>query len=272
MDELELYKKRLERAERRVELLEEAIEEKIRELYLRSETELKKRNEELEQKYYEMEHFAYIASHDLQEPLRTMHSLTEFLHFDYADKLDERGVIYIREIQQSAERMTQLIQDLLAHGKIGNNNPLEVIDLNKLLGNVRKGLSQLLQETKTTINIPDLPGIKGYRTELGLLFQNLISNAIKFKHPNRDAVIDIEGFEHQDYYLFAVKDNGIGIPEEHQDKIFQLFRRLHSKEEFHGNGIGLSHCLKIVHLHEGKIWVESDGSSGSSFYFRLSKL
>ncbi len=224
----------------------------------------------------EFESFAYIASHDLQEPLHTITSFSDFMYEDYYDKLDDdakENLIYIKE---GCSRMSQLISSLLDYSRIGNKRQLHQINPKALLSNVIKDFSAKITSTTTEVVIGGFPDfIYGYPTELRMLFQNLISNAIKFKKPEVNPEICIEGFKKDanetfsEVWQFSVKDNGIGIAEEHKSKIFEIFQRLHTRDEYEGTGIGLAHCKKIVDLHQGDIWIDSTLGEGTIFNFTL---
>lgn len=234
-----------------------------------SEVELKEHARKLESKNRELEQFAYIASHDLQEPLRTVTTLTDLLAKNYADQFDEKGQQMMTYINQATGRMRQLIHGLLDYSRIGRESTLTSIDLNELMKQVKEDLSTTIQETKATINTDNLPTINGYEIELRMLFQNLISNAMKYAQADNPPVISISAEKKSNHWKFAVSDNGIGIPQEFQDKVFLIFQRLHTKDEYEGTGIGLAHCRKVVELHNGNIWVESIPNKGSVFYFTV---
>jgi signal transduction histidine kinase/ligand-binding sensor domain-containing protein len=226
-------------------------------------------NQELEQKNKELEQFAYIASHDLQEPLRTTSNFVELLRQHYNGSVDPKADKYFTFIGESAERMKILIKDLLDYSRIGREKELQVINCNKMLREVLADLGAAISETGTKIKTEQLPVVSGYPTEIKLLFQNLIINAIKFRKKNIAPQINISAQKTRDSWQFAIKDNGIGIEEKHNERIFVIFQRLHTRNEFAGSGIGLSHCKKIVELHKGKIWLESEPGKGTTFYFTL---
>lgn len=233
------------------------------------ETNLELKNEELHQKNQELEQFAYIASHDLQEPLRTVSSFSAQLQKQYGDKLDDLAKKYLFFIQQGTDRMKTLITDLLDYSRIGKKKELKTIDCNKLIENVIADLHIAIQESQVEIQKENLPVVNGYSTEMKQLFQNLISNAIKFRKKEVSPKIHISSQPVNGGWEFSVEDNGIGIAEEHSERIFVIFQRLHSRSEYEGTGIGLSHCKKIVELHGGKIWVHSRPGEGSSFHFTI---
>lgn len=240
-------------------------------LLLELNNRLKRRAEELANSNVELERFAYVASHDLQEPLRMVTSFLQLLKKRYDDKLDETAVQYINFAVDGAERMKTLIMDLLDYSRVGSNTePNEDVDLNLLIEDVRDVFGKTLDEVKATITVSPLPIVKGTRTQLFQLFQNLISNAIKYQS-KESPKIQIRYKEEQDHYLFEVQDNGIGIDPAFHEKIFVIFHRLHSRSEYGGTGIGLAICKKIVERHNGNIWVKSAVGEGSTFFFTLSK-
>ena len=233
--------------------------------------ELEKRGQELESKNREMEQFSYITSHDLQEPLKTVNSLVELLEKEYGSKLDSNADRYLKFISESSNRMSDMIKGLLDFSRIGTRRLVEDCDLNDILMDVQEDLGKLIDTYKASIIREKLPVIQGYRIELRLLFQNLISNAIKFSVPGKKPRVEIAFESNPKHWTFSVKDNGIGIDEKHQKKIFQIFQRLHGRDEYEGTGIGLSFCKKIIDFHQGEIWVRSQPQKGSTFYFSISK-
>jgi signal transduction histidine kinase len=227
------------------------------------------RTKELNLKNKELKQFAYIASHDLQEPLRTVLSFTELLDTNYTQYFDETGKKSMKFITEAALRMKELIKGLLDFSRIGTNKEKEQVDCNILLSEIQEDLALSITETNTTIQIEALPTINGYKTELRLLFQNLMSNAIKFKKDNVAPQIHIGIKEEENNKTFFVQDNGIGIPDEYKERIFMIFQRLNSDSKYKGTGIGLAHCQKIIEMHGGTIWVESQEGKGSVFYFNI---
>jgi signal transduction histidine kinase/ligand-binding sensor domain-containing protein len=226
-------------------------------------------NKEMELKNRELEQFAYVASHDLQEPLRTTSSFVELLQQQYKGKMDEKADKYLMFIAQSSERMKTLIKDLLDYSRIGKKKEIEKVDCNQMLQEVIADLGTAITEANAEIIHDPLPIINGYPTEIKQLFQNLIINAIKFRKKYTSPVIRITAEKTDDHWNFAIADNGIGIDEQHKDRIFVIFQRLHTRNEYPGSGIGLSHCKKIVELHKGKIWVDSKPGFGSTFHFTI---
>jgi PAS domain S-box-containing protein len=234
----------------------------------KAENEILKRTEELKRSNAELEQFAYVASHDLQEPLRMITSYVQLIEKHYKDKLDKDANDFIHFAVDGANRMQTLIYSLLDYSRINRIKPFESIDLDDVLQEVMKDLSVSIKESKAKIIWDKLPEIYGDKVLIGQLFFNLIANAIKFKG-DRTPEINISYKKLNGNYVFAVKDNGIGIKKEYCEKIFVIFQRLHSKDKYPGTGIGLAICKKIVERHEGKIWVESELNKGSTFYFTI---
>lgn len=225
----------------------------------------------LKQQNAEMQQFVYIASHDLQEPLRTVTTLTDILAEDYAEHFDEDGKQSLSFINEATGRMRNLIIDLLTYGRIGKDKVLEEVNIQEKVENVKQDLTSMIEESGASINLGDLPTIKGYKIELRQLFQNLLTNSIKFRKQGENPTIDIMAEPEGSGWRFSVKDNGIGIAPEHTEKIFKIFQRLHNRNMYEGTGIGLANCKKIIDLHQGKIWVESELGKGSTFYFFIPK-
>lgn len=233
---------------------------------------LKERNTELAVMNNELEQFVYIASHDLQEPLRMITSFLSLLEKRIADQLDEKSRQYIHFATDGAARMRSLILDLLKYSRVGREVTLkEFVDLGQLLKEVVNLNTPLLNEHHVSLNIGNLPNVYGIKSALFQLFQNLIQNAVKYRKPGVSPKVSIEGEEHDTYWKFMVKDNGIGIDDRYFDKIFIIFQRLHTREEYSGTGIGLAICKKVIEYHKGKIWVESVVGEGSTFYFTIAK-
>lgn len=225
----------------------------------------------LEQKNKETEQFAYITSHDLQEPLRTITNYIGLFRDDYKGKLDGHADIYINFISNASARMQVLISDLLEYTRLGNDYEPAEIDCNLLLGEIAADLEKTIQESGATLAFENLPVITGHFSRIKSLFQNLISNAIKFRKPDVAPRIEITATDRDHDWLFEIRDNGIGIEETYYEKIFMLFQRLHARSEYKGTGIGLAHCKKIVELRGGRIWVTSEYGEGSTFFFTIPK-
>jgi signal transduction histidine kinase len=227
--------------------------------------------DQLVQSNKELGQFAYITSHDLQEPLRTITNYTDLFQEDYRGKLGDEGDKYLNSINKATVRMSNLIKDILEYSRIGKNKVFESVDCNKIVNDVLHDLETAIQESNAVINVGKLPVINGY-SELRSLFQNLISNAIKYRKKDQQLVIDIGASKGEDEWNFWVKDNGIGIENIYFERIFTIFQKLHSQKEYPGTGIGLANCKKIVELHGGKIWVSSEPNIGSTFYFTIPQI
>nr|WP_301928622.1 two-component regulator propeller domain-containing protein [Ferruginibacter sp.] len=230
-----------------------------------------KANIALQVKNKELEQFAYVASHDLQEPLRTTVGFVELLQMQYKGKLDEKADKYLNFIADAAKRMRILITDLLEFSRIGTKENVELVDCNIVMKNVLADIMASATEANATISYGTLPVINGYPTEMKLLFQNLLVNAVKFRKKNVAPFIQVTVENHEDNWKFAIIDNGIGIEKEYSERIFDIFQRLNIRTEYQGSGIGLAHCKKIVELHGGKIWMEPAEGGGSKFLFTIPK-
>ncbi|WPQ60212.1 PAS domain S-box protein [Chitinophaga sancti] len=223
----------------------------------------------LEMENRELEQFTYIASHDLQEPLRSISTLVELVATEYTGKLDENADNYLRFIRQSSNRMSDLIKALLDYSRIGNVKQKEAVDCSQIILTVVDDLRTAIHESKAQVIMENLPIVHAYPIELKLLFQNLLSNAIKFRQQDVPPVIRITCVKREHEYEFMFADNGIGIAPRYQEKVFEIFQRLHNKLQYEGTGIGLAHCKKIVSLHGGEIWLTSTPGNGSQFYFTI---
>ncbi len=237
----------------------------------RIESKLQETVAELQRSNNDLQQFAYVASHDLQEPLRMVSSYTQLLAERYENQLDDKAKKYIHYVVDGALRMQLLINDLLTYSRIGTKgNPMEPVDVHAVLGEAINNLKGSIDETKAIITNDDLPELRADAFQLVQLFQNLIGNAVKFRGtelPHIHLTASDKGKE----WLFAVRDNGIGIDPQFADKIFIIFQRLHTREEYPGSGIGLAICKKIVERHGGRIWFESEPGKGSTFYFTIPK-
>ena len=219
----------------------------------------------------ELEQFAHVASHDLQEPLRMVASFTQLLERRYKGQLDEDADDYIGFIVEGAQRMKSLIDDLLTFSRL-NTEPCkyEPVLIEVALDDVIFNLKSSIEENNVTITYDHLPTVMGDLSQIRQLFQNLISNAIKF-HGDEPPKIHISAKEYEKEWLFRVSDNGIGINRNHQEQIFSIFKRLHTRKDYEGTGIGLAICKSIVERHGGRIWVESEENNGANFYFNMCK-
>lgn len=234
-----------------------------------AEEKLRDANKKLVQQNKELEQFAYIASHDLQEPLLTITNFTELLNIDYNNKLDAEGRLYLRYLSESSVRMRRLVKGLLDYCRLGHNHSAAGVDFNAVVAHVLQDMQATIKATGAVITVGELPAINAHETEIRLLFQNLISNAIKFR--KKEGVPEIQVFAEKlaGRWKFTVADNGIGMEKKNLDKIFTIFQRLHNRNDYEGAGIGLAHCRKIAELHGGEIWAESEPGSGSAFHFTI---
>lgn len=237
----------------------------------KTEQTLEQKNKELTQINQELENFAYVASHDLQEPLRTITSFIQILEKKYSNKLDKNGLQFMGFVVEGAKRMQTLIHDLLEYSRINRfNNAYEKVDLNDIFTTVNRVLKEKIESYDALVMSENLPTIYGSKLQLTQMFQNLIDNAIKFRGKKKpEILISVKNLN--DKWEIIFKDNGIGISQEYFQRIFVIFQRLHTLEEYDGTGIGLAICKKIVERHGGDIWVESNPGKGSVFHLTLAK-
>ncbi|HEY6436431.1 MAG TPA: ATP-binding protein, partial [Ignavibacteriaceae bacterium] len=241
--------------------------------------QLKEQIERLNVSNKELEQFAYVASHDLQEPLRKISSFGDLLKENYKDKITGEGELYLDRIIHSTTRMRDLITDLLNYSRVGRKTEKDQIDLNKILDLVKEDLEIMINEKEAVIKNSNLPSIAGNSSEFRQLFQNLISNSLKFFNPNKNPIISIEAKEcsseelkklnyfnsDKRYVSIHFSDNGIGFDDNYADKIFVIFQRLHGKDIYEGTGIGLAICKKIVEKYGGAIYARSNPGQGANF-------
>jgi len=247
-------------------LMSFALADRIRQMRLEEEQLITK----LTESNTELERFAYICSHDLQEPLRMISNYTQRLVKHLGDNLDEKGQHYAQYVINGAANARALINDVLAYAKIGTESEkTEPVDCENVLSMVLKHLETPVLEASAQITHYGLPSVQAHRTQVAQLFQNLIGNAIKFHRRDRPPVIHIGVERHGKFWEFSVRDNGIGIAESHQQIIFHIFQRLNKRSEYPGTGIGLAICNKIVDQYGCKIWVESEPGVGTTFFFTL---
>ena len=225
---------------------------------------LKRSNDELQQ-------FAYVASHDLREPLRMVSGYMSLLEKKYSNLMDDRGKEYVQFAIDGAMRMDTLIVDLLAYSRAGTA-PIgrSLVDLGQVAERALFNLGPAIEESQAVVRVSDLPTVAADATQMTQVFQNLIANAIKYRG-DESPIVEVSATERESEWEIAVKDNGIGIPPEQQPRLFNMFVRLHTREEYEGTGIGLALVRRIVERHGGHIWVESDGKHGSTFRFTISK-
>jgi signal transduction histidine kinase len=272
----ELYRK-TQQVERLNRELEKRVAERTEELQRRAD-ELQRLNAELERSNRDLDAFAYIASHDLKEPLRGIHSLSNFLLEDYSDKLDEAGVNQLGTVMRLTRRMESLIESLLHFSHVGRADmAMETTDLQEVVADTLEVLAARLEEGHVEVRIPaPLPTVRADRVRVGEIFHNLVANAVKYNdHPEKWVEIGCASSPGQDgamRQVFYVRDNGIGVAEQHHEAVFRIFRRLHGREEYGGGtGAGLTIVRMIVERHGGSIWIDSEPGAGSTFYFTLGK-
>jgi len=252
--------------------------EKIQELDIQKhelskhKAQLEDLNSDLVIKNRELERFTSIASHDLQEPLRTIGNMTHLIHKKYYKHFDEQGKKILEYVSNATSRMTDLIKGLLDFSRIGRKRNIKEVDCQELVKIISEDFDSAMKAVNAKVIFNKLPQVKGNPLELRILLQNLISNGLKFSKPEVSPIIEVSAQENNTHFTFCVEDNGIGIDEENYDKIFLIFQRLNPLQEFEGTGLGLAYCRKIVELHGGKIWIESEKDVGSSFYFTLEKI
>jgi len=231
--------------------------------------ELQKSEADLRRSNADLEQFAYVASHDLQEPLRMVTGYVALLAKRYQGKLDQDADEFIGFATDGAKRMQGLIQDLLTYSRAGTRGKeLAPTDCQSIVAETLRALQPAIGESAATVTHDPLPTVMGDASQLGQLFQNLIGNAIKYRD-SKPPVVHLSCKQEGGSWLFSVRDNGIGIDPQFAEKIFVIFQRLHTREEYKGSGIGLAVCKKIVERHGGKIWVESELGKGATFYFTL---
>jgi len=234
-------------------------------------TKLQQTEDELKRSNSELQQFAYVASHDLQEPLRMMISYLSLINGKYRDRLDEKGREYVDIAVEGGERMRETIDDLLAYSRVDRApHKLSRVDMNAVVSMVLANLENNIKERKAEVVVDSLPTVTADSGQMVQVLQNLVSNGIKFNHGERPRIYVSWG-DRPDSFVFSVTDNGIGIDPKYYDRLFQMFQRLHTKEEYPGTGIGLAISKKIVEQHGGRIWVESRPGEGATFSFSIPK-
>ncbi|MCF8247971.1 MAG: GHKL domain-containing protein [Saprospiraceae bacterium] len=230
-------------------------------------------NEKLTLANKELEQFAYVASHDMKTPLRTIGNYSSLVNRRYSDKLDEDGVTFLRYITEAAKHMNGLLEDIFAYSRVSKGEvEIGKVNMQEKLEFSLRLLNESIESKQAEVQYDPLPTILGNPTQLYQLIQNLLDNALKFIKEGCKPLIQVRLTEVGDLYQFSVHDNGIGIPENKHHEVFTIFRRLHTSEEYNGTGIGLSICKKIVEAHGGHIWIESDGKTGTIFHFTMKKM
>ena len=251
------------------EVIRRALREKHeRSLRLKVEEDLARKVDELARSNADLEQFAYVASHDLQEPLRMVTAYTQLLGERYRGRLDENADKFIGYASEGALRMQVLIQDLLAFSRVGRKEASKSFDCNDAVKETLLALTSAIEESGAVVTQGELPTLWADRTQIVQLFQNLIGNAIKF-HGKEPPAVSVQAEKVGEQWQFSVSDNGIGIEPQYAENVFVVFQRLHGRSDYPGNGIGLAICKKIVEGYGGKIWVESQGGAGSSFKFTM---
>jgi len=231
---------------------------------------LREQARELERSNRDLEQFAYVASHDLQEPLRKVASFTQLLQKRYGGQLDERADQYIGFAVDGARRMQRLIQDLLSFSRVGRSGAEPVdVDLDEVLTQVLRDLDERIAETGAVVTHDPLPVVQGERALLAMLLTNLVSNAVKFRDPERGARVHVSARRVGDEWELACTDNGIGIDPQYADRVFVIFQRLHPKEVYTGTGIGLALVKRVVEHHGGRVWIESSEGAGTTVRWTL---
>lgn len=226
-------------------------------------------NQELQQSNQELESFAYVASHDLQEPLRKIQAFGNLLSEEYGEQLGD-GADYLKRMKAAASRMSVLIEDLLAFSRVTTKaREAQPVDLNKIVDDVLTDMETRINETGGQVNVGDLPQLQADPTHIRQLFQNLISNALKFSQPNIAPIVNVSAETVDDTHTIKVSDNGIGFDQKYADRIFSVFQRLHGRGEYPGTGIGLAICRKIVERYGGTIEANSEKNVGSKFIITL---
>jgi light-regulated signal transduction histidine kinase (bacteriophytochrome) len=226
--------------------------------------------EELRRSNRDLEQFAYVASHDLQEPLRKVASFTQLLAKRYGDQLDERGLQYVGFAVDGAKRMQRLIQDLLGFSRVGRvGGEVTDVDLEASLGRALENLEEAIAEAGAVVTHDPLPTVRGESALLDQLFQNLVGNAVKFRDPTRPPRVHVSARRVADSWELECRDNGIGIDPQYAERVFVIFQRLHPKDLYEGTGIGLALCKKIVEFHGGRIWIADEPGDGTSIRWTL---
>jgi PAS domain S-box-containing protein len=236
----------------------------------RNRQNLERTVEQLARSNAELERFAYVASHDLQEPLRNVATYVQMLERRYGDRLDEDADEFIEYAVQGARRMQALIDDLLAYSRVGTRSkPFEPVDMNAVLDDVLQDMRQTIEQSGAEVVSSNLPTVPGDRVQLGQVLQNLVSNAIKFQADGQPPRVEISVRQDDAEWLFTVEDNGIGFDPDYAERIFVIYERLHGAATYGGTGIGLAICKKIVERHGGRIWAESTPGRGATFHFTI---
>ena len=256
-------------ARKELESIQKKLNEELERRVAERTAELARANEALEQSNLELRHFAYIASHDLQTPLRGINGFAQLLQEDYRGRLDPTADDYLERIVLESTRMKSLITDLLTYSRVESRaRPFQPTDLNRVADEVIGLLAPSIEDSNGRVTRDDLPVVAGDASQLIHLLQNLIENGLKY-HGEEPPHVHVRAVQDGGEWIISVRDNGIGIAPEHHERIFDVFRRLHTQEEYPGTGIGLAVCRRIVARHGGRIWLQSRVGEGSEFLFTL---
>ena len=233
--------------------------------------DLRDRIRELERSNTELEQFAYVASHDLQEPVRTVQTCLEMFVARYGDQLDDGAMAFIRHAADASEHMRTLLDDLLAYARIGRGDPSsDTVDLTATMAAVVSAMD--MADKNVTVRVSPLPSVSGNRAELELVFRNLLANAVKFRRAEGPLELDITAETEGDRTTISVADNGIGIPPAERDAVFEMFRRLHPRSKYPGTGMGLALCRRVVENSNGRIWAAESPAGGTAIRVELPSL
>ena len=227
--------------------------------------ELSRSNEELQQ-------FAYVASHDLKSPLKTISNYLTLLEIKYGPELPNDAQKLVTTSTKAASRMQSLIDDLLTFSHVGTNVAFTQVDVNQVVAEILEEQQVEIRASQATVTVGPLPTLTAHYTDLKQVFQNLISNALKYRKSDTAPHVAIEAIDQTNQFCFAIRDNGIGIDSQYFDRVFQIFQRLHGRNEYSGTGIGLATCKKVVDIYGGQIWIESAVGEGTTFYFTIPKV
>jgi len=268
---IKLYTQNIRKHNEQLKLYNEKLNTEIKHRK-KIEQQLKDNNTELKRSNKDLEQFAHVTSHDLKGPLKTISGLTSLIAKEYADKLDVSGTKFLNIIESSTQRMSKLIDSILTYSTVGNKDTIySKFNLNELVKAKLLDLSLKIESKNAIVKIGELPDIVGHEQQIGMVFYNLINNALKFNNQPQPIILVKHEPNEEGYWKFLVKDNGIGIEPKYQQKIFGMFKRLHSKNEYEGTGIGLSVCQKIVLRHKGEIWFNSKPGEGTTFFITIKK-
>lgn len=233
--------------------------------------ELRRANEKLERSNQDLQRFAYIASHDLQTPLRSIASFVDLLRSTHASSLDAEGKDWLARISQSTQHLQTLIRDLLEYSRVDTESrAFDKVSMREALDRAKALLDAAIRDASATITVGELPDVMGDRSQLVQLLMNLVGNGVKYRG-TKAPEIRISAQTRDDDWLFEVRDNGIGIAPKHHEQVFEIFKRLHDQKEYPGTGIGLAICRRVVERHGGRIWIESTPGEGSAFFFTIAK-